>query len=154
MYRNAAWPALAVTLAAILSCEPVAEDADRVPPNPDATAHRALTRDLGRAAPGNVSENWRRRLRNWFPDEPSPSLKNADLTSEIPGIGLLIQSDSGGNPEKAECTGTLIDAATFVTAAHCIRDRSLAYWVYLQHVGIARGSEPDRLLRQFNAAGL
>jgi hypothetical protein len=108
------------------------------------TLATTLTNELGEDAPAAVVNNWREDMQVMYPDilgEPSDPrflpLREGMLTTKQESVGLLIRSEPGGQP-RAWCSGTLIDTTTFVTAAHCIEDRSREYWVYLQNVGIVK----------------
>lgn len=64
-------------------------------------------------------------------------------SQDFPTTGALLYS-GGGNVSSAStmCSGTLIGCRTFLTAAHCVYDDTIAshYWVYLQHGGILAAS--------------
>ena len=83
-------------------------------------------------------------MLNYFADHQAhtdlilrPLRSEGILTTEHPSVGLLIRSEPGKLP-RALCSGTLIDATTFVTAAHCVLERDRDYWVYLHNVGVVK----------------
>ena len=63
-------------------------------------------------------------------------------TQGFPTTGALLYSGGGAITASnafAQCSGTLIGCRTFLTAAHCVVDDTVAshYWVYLQNGGIS-----------------
>src|SRR5262245_57498918 len=85
------------------------------------------------------------RLRT-LPPRVLPRIVNGTYTSLYPSPGALL---FGSDPSSAGtwCTATLIGCDTFLTAAHCVCDRSgpqcqsldpVSRLVFLQHVGFAQ----------------
>jgi hypothetical protein len=72
---------------------------------------------------------------------PEPRIINGLPTQSFATTGALLYSGGStittGNASLI-CSGTLIGCRTFLVAAHCVVDDSVAshYWVYLQHGGI------------------
>ncbi len=69
-----------------------------------------------------------------------PRIVNGDLTSAWPTTGALLHNPSGPISQLSAtswCSGTLIGCSTFLTAAHCVEDSTVAnrYLVFLQHAG-------------------
>jgi Trypsin/Bacterial pre-peptidase C-terminal domain len=82
------------------------------------------------------------RARHW-PPRAVPRIVNGTYTSLYPSTGALLL---GSDPSIAEtwCSGTMIGCGTFLTAAHCVCDRSgpqcqsldpASRLVFLQHAG-------------------
>jgi secreted trypsin-like serine protease len=82
------------------------------------------------------------RARHW-PPRAVPRIVNGTYTSLYPSTGALLL---GSDPSIAEtwCSGTMIGCGTFLTAAHCVCDRSgpqcqsldpASRLVLLQHAG-------------------
>src|SRR5215831_16328787 len=81
-----------------------------------------------------------------LPPRALPRIVNGSYTSLYPSTGALL---FGSDPSSAWtwCTGTLIGCGTFLTAAHCVCDRSgpqcqsldpASRSVFLQHAGFAQ----------------
>ena len=71
----------------------------------------------------------------------APQIVNGVTTHDYPTTGALLYSLGGTiTPDNATswCSGTLIGCSTFLVAAHCVADDTLAghYQVYLQHAGL------------------
>jgi Trypsin/Bacterial pre-peptidase C-terminal domain len=72
----------------------------------------------------------------------APRIVNGLATHDYPTTGALLYSQGGAiTPDNATswCSGTLIGCSTFLVAAHCVIDDTLAdhYLVYLQHAGLS-----------------
>lgn len=70
-----------------------------------------------------------------------PRIVNGVNSSDFPTTGQLLYGN--GTPitdhsQSSWCTGTLIGCSTFLTAAHCIEDDTVAnhYRVFFQHAGV------------------
>jgi len=76
------------------------------------------------------------------PVAAAPRIVNGLNTHGFPTTGALLYSGGAvinSTNASSQCTGTLIGCRTFLTAAHCVVDDSVAshYWVYLQNGGIS-----------------
>jgi hypothetical protein len=71
-----------------------------------------------------------------------PRIVNGLNTQGFPTTGALLYSFGGAITSanaSSQCSGTLIGCSTFLTAAHCVEDDTVAnhYWVYLQNGGLS-----------------
>ena len=76
------------------------------------------------------------------PATAGPRIVNGLDTQGFPTTGALLYSFGGvitAANASSQCTGTLIGCSTFLTAAHCVVDDTVAshYWVYLQNGGLS-----------------
>lgn len=76
------------------------------------------------------------------PAAAGPRIVNGLDTQGFPTTGALLFSQGGAITTanaSSQCTGTLIGCSTFLTAAHCVEDDTVAshYWVYLQNGGLS-----------------
>ncbi len=66
------------------------------------------------------------------------ALKNGMPSAEHPEVGMLLSEScpSGRCGVYAICSGILASRSRFVTAGHCVDNRTRDYWVFLRHGGI------------------
>ena len=95
---------------------------------------------MGALAPPELTKLWRDRIEEYDPNYTmyEAYIKNGELTTGHPAVGVLLEATTAGQ-YFAVCTGILVDAETFLTAAHCVPNRnnsSVSYAVFLQRVGV------------------
>lgn len=67
---------------------------------------------------------------------PQPRIVNGVLTSNYPSVGALLRGLSSDSA-STWCSGTMIGCSTFLTAAHCVENRSASdFFVFLPQAGM------------------
>ena len=99
---------------------------------------------MGAIAPPELTERWRASVAEYDPDYTviEAYIKNGELTTRHPAVGVLLEATTTGE-YYAICSGIMVDSETFLTAAHCVKNRNninVTYAVYLQRVGVIPGT--------------
>jgi hypothetical protein len=84
--------------------------------------------------------------------KPSGKIVNGALTTDYQAAGALIKVSNG--KFSSSCSGTLIGCHTFLTAAHCVQERTVSkYEVFFQNAGVF-GVDRIDVHPNFNASTL